>query len=412
MAPIVSYGHPKGHMRRALLLTAGVAAMLLLTVGARAGGGTAPTCRGETATIWGTSGDDVLVGTSGDDVIVGKGGADEIRGRGGNDLICGDGGDDVLVGGAGDDTLDGATGDDTLQGGTGDDVLRGGVGDDVLRGGGGHDLLSGSGGRDALMGGNADDVLRGGDGPDDLRGGRGPDLLKGGSGVDECRSGSHQHCEIVALRKGDRGTAVRYLQRTLRDHKLYRGAIDGVFDRQVAIAVATFHKATGPAYANPARAVEQWQAHPPSEKMALSDWSDLLAFDPEPPKSRRRQPDRVEVDIGHQVLYLILDGEVDAIVHVSTGYHADDTPRTTGLPDGGYFWYKHPYNGWSPRPGLWSIYKFWAYRAGADFNYGVHGYRDVPYWPASHGCIRVHVWAADYLSERFFLGMPVHVWDE
>ena len=52
----------------------------------------------------------------------------------------------------------------------------------------------------------------------------------------------------------------------------------------------------------------------------------------------------------------------------------------------------------------------WAYRAG-NGNYGVHGYLNVPYYPASHGCIRVHVWDADYLHERFYIGMPVHVWD-
>jgi lipoprotein-anchoring transpeptidase ErfK/SrfK len=146
--------------------------------------------------------------------------------------------------------------------------------------------------------------------------------------------------------------------------------------------------------------------------MSYEDWQDLLAFAPQEPKSREDQPDRVEVDIGRQVLYLILGGEIDAIVHVSTGYDPDDTPRTTTLPDGGYFWYQHPYNGWSPKPGAWSIYKFWAYKAGSEYNYGVHGYLDVPYWPASHGCTRVHVWDADYLHPRIFVNMPAHVWDE
>jgi Ca2+-binding RTX toxin-like protein len=56
------------------------------------------TCFGKTATIVGTTGNDVLLGTSGDDVIVGLAGNDYIEGRGGVDLICGGKGNDVLIG--------------------------------------------------------------------------------------------------------------------------------------------------------------------------------------------------------------------------------------------------------------------------------------------------------------------------
>lgn len=362
-----------------------------------------PTCNGSTATLWGTGANDTLVGTGDDDVIVGGAGDDIIRGFAGDDIICGGGGDDLLFGGSGDDTIKGGTGDDEIFGGTGDDLVSGWTGSDTLDGGVGVDRVLGNAGNDQLSGGSHDDILRGGSGDD---------MAVGGVGVDECHSEETRACERVALSEGDVGWAVRFLQRALRDRRLYRGAIDGVFSRDVAIAVATLHKVTGPAYSNPSTAVEMWQANPPSEKMAMKDWDRLLAFEPTPPKVREGQPDRVEIDIGHQVLYLILGNEVDAIVHVSTGYRPTATPRTAGLPTGGYFWYEHPYDGWSPRPGGWSIYQFWAYRAGAQYNYGVHGYPSVPYWPASHGCTRVEVWEADYLNERFFIGMPVHVWDQ
>lgn len=343
-----------------------------------------PTCNGSPATLWGTTGDDILIGTPNDDVIVGSGGNDTIRGLAGNDTICGGAGDDLLFGGLGDDIVNGGDGHDEIFGGAGDDLISGWTGSDILRGGGHDDIL---------------------------RGGTGDDMAVGNTGVDECFGEETRACELVALSEGDRGWAVRFLQQTLRDRKLYRGAIDGVFDREMAIAVATFHKVTGPAFSNPGTAVERWRANPPSERMAVNDWDRLLAFEPAPPKVREGQPNRVEIDIGHQVLYLILDDEVDAIVHVSTGYKPTSTPRTTGLPNGGYFWYEHPYDGWSPKPGAWSIYQFWAYRAGAHYNYGVHGYRTVPYWPASHGCTRVEVWEADYLNDLFFIRMPVHVWD-
>jgi len=232
--------------------------------------------------------------------------------------------------------------------------------------------------------------------------------------VYECSAEHLEACESKHLEEGDEGRAVKHLQGLLYLKKFWRGPIDGVFDRKLAAAVATFHKAIGPARSDADTrwgAVAAWKDNPPSEEFSVRDWALLHDYVPIPPKGRLGQPDRVEIDIGHQLLYLILDGKVDAIVHISTGFDPYATPRTIRRPDGSYFFQRHSYNGWSPEPGAWSIYKFWAY-LGRDNNYGVHGYRKVPYWPASHGCTRVHVWEADYLHELFFIGMPVHVWDE
>ena len=71
-----------------------------------AAGAPAFSCDGETVTILGTPGDDVLVGTDGDDyVIFGRGGDDVIRGGAGNDVLCGYDGADRLFGEEGDDRL-------------------------------------------------------------------------------------------------------------------------------------------------------------------------------------------------------------------------------------------------------------------------------------------------------------------
>ena len=69
----------------------------------------ADTCRGQTATIEGTSGPDKIYGTAGKDVISARGGHDLVWGYGGNDVICGGAGDDRVRGGSGTDTLDGGT---------------------------------------------------------------------------------------------------------------------------------------------------------------------------------------------------------------------------------------------------------------------------------------------------------------
>jgi Ca2+-binding RTX toxin-like protein len=95
-------------------------------------------CRGEVATIVGTSHRDTLTGTPGADVIVG---------RGGRDIIDAGGGDDVVCGGTSADTIDGGDGDDRISGNRGDDRLRDREGDDRVSGGRGRktDFLAGAG---------------------------------------------------------------------------------------------------------------------------------------------------------------------------------------------------------------------------------------------------------------------------
>ena len=78
-------------------------------------------CKGRTATIVGTSGNDTIEGTPGDDVIHGLSGRDKIYGRGGNDIICGGNDQDYLHGNDGDDTLYGDAGNDFLYGNAGND---------------------------------------------------------------------------------------------------------------------------------------------------------------------------------------------------------------------------------------------------------------------------------------------------
>ncbi len=149
-----------------------------------------PTCRGETATIVGTSGPDTLRGTDGRDVIVGLGGPDTLIGLGGNDIICGGAGNDTIRGNLGNDQMIGQRGDDTIVGGRGDDLGIGGAGDDLVRGKRGSDDLRGNGDDDRLTGNRGDDVARGGAGTDIVRGNGGDDRLAGNSGDnDRCVGG-------------------------------------------------------------------------------------------------------------------------------------------------------------------------------------------------------------------------------
>ncbi|MGH2919201.1 MAG: Ig-like domain-containing protein [Solirubrobacteraceae bacterium] len=125
-----------------------------------------PLCNGKTATIVGTTGNDVLNGTNGADVIVGLGGKDTIRGGRGNDTICGAAGSDRISGGRGSDRMFGGTGSDRLTGGAGNDRLTGNAGNDRLLGGTGKDRLSGGSGKDRLTGGKSKDTFNAGSGRD------------------------------------------------------------------------------------------------------------------------------------------------------------------------------------------------------------------------------------------------------
>lgn len=43
-------------------------------------------------------------------------------------------------------------------------------------------------------------------------------------------------------------------------------------------------------------------------------------------------------------------------------------------------------------------------------NFAIHGWADVPRYPASHGCVRVPIWAADWLYDRSPVGERVYVY--
>ncbi|MFH1331637.1 MAG: L,D-transpeptidase family protein [Actinomycetota bacterium] len=204
---------------------------------------------------------------------------------------------------------------------------------------------------------------------------------------------------LPPMGEGAAGPEVALLQQELTRRHLYRGAIDGEFGPATAFAVVTFHKVLG------VERTWQWEEE---DSLRMANF----VFPPLP--ERPGEPDRVEVDIGRQVLYLIEDGEMTAIVPVSTagGYlyysvrsGANVRSRT---PHGDFTLTRHS-RGWSC-DGLtgWCIYNPWNFTP----MYALHGYPSVPAYPASHGCVRIPTWESDLLERRLFIGMPFHVWDE
>jgi RTX calcium-binding nonapeptide repeat (4 copies) len=91
-----------------------------------------PVCRGKTATVFGTSGDDSLAGTA-DDVVLAGDGNDSVVTGGGKDTVCAGGGNDKVNAGGGKDFVLGEAGNDRMNGGPGTDTCKGGPGKDKAR---------------------------------------------------------------------------------------------------------------------------------------------------------------------------------------------------------------------------------------------------------------------------------------
>ncbi|MGZ8693896.1 MAG: L,D-transpeptidase family protein [Gaiellaceae bacterium] len=90
--------------------------------------------------------------------------------------------------------------------------------------------------------------------------------------------------------------------------------------------------------------------------------------------------DHIEVDKTRQVLYLVRDGRVALVSHVSTGV-------TGNTPIGTFHVYRKV-------PGFdWVLYYPMYFLRG----FAIHGYPDVPAYPASHGCVRIPMWLAPRL---------------
>jgi L,D-transpeptidase catalytic domain/PKD domain/Putative peptidoglycan binding domain len=109
--------------------------------------------------------------------------------------------------------------------------------------------------------------------------------------------------------------------------------------------------------------------------------------------------DHLEVDKGHQVLYVVRGGQVALIVPVSTaGIAGYFTPV-------GRFAIYRKVTGFDPSP-LGTLFDPMYFTGG----YAVHGNPSVPPYPASHGCVRVPMWIAPYLFQTSSYGETVYVY--
>jgi hypothetical protein len=200
-----------------------------------------------------------------------------------------------------------------------------------------------------------------------------PDLLRGVAWT---------HADATPLphlSSGSSGRFVRLLEGRLVDLN-YRlvGTKDGRYDSRTADAVIAFHK------------VQRMER---SDVVSESTWRRLA--DPIRPHARRDwQGFHFEVDQTKQVLYTVEDGDITNMLHVSTG--------AGGLTRDGSFrvWAKTA--GFSPNHLYYPSY-FDGYRA-------LHGWTEIPTYAASHGCVRIPYWNAQWVYGLADYGTPVVIY--
>jgi peptidoglycan hydrolase-like protein with peptidoglycan-binding domain len=177
------------------------------------------------------------------------------------------------------------------------------------------------------------------------------------------------------LRRGSVGPSVRALEQRLRELHYALLRVDGVYGEDTYDAVVAFQKVNG---------------LPRTGEVTPAVWRRLRQA--AIPRARYGG-NHVEVDKTRQVLFEVRQGSVALVVPVSTG-------ATGNTPVG--LW--HVYSrvaGWS-----WVLWYPTYFLRG----FAIHGYPEVPTYPASHGCVRVPMWIATRLFDMHPNGFPIYIY--
>ncbi|HXW47234.1 MAG TPA: L,D-transpeptidase family protein [Streptosporangiaceae bacterium] len=197
---------------------------------------------------------------------------------------------------------------------------------------------------------------------------------------------------------GDTGSAVRSVQNRLSQLHYYPGPIDGVYGPDMEQAVWAFKEVQGlpmNAYSN---SVVTWAfrkalVHPRLPKVLVKNGG----------------AERIEINQSIEVLVLYKSDKVHLILHVSTGGNClVDQGCGWITPDGDYTALSF-LPGWVQVP-LGEMYNPVFFIGTA---YAIHGDIPVPWFPDSHGCVRIWMDAATWFHTELTVGgshaTPVYI---
>ena len=185
----------------------------------------------------------------------------------------------------------------------------------------------------------------------------------------------------------------REAEQRLWDLGYWAGTVDGRFDSASRHALVAFQKVEGRTLTG---------------KLTLDELNALRVA--QRPVPRYGQFAHAEIDLHRQVLFLMDEtGVVMRILPVSTGNGAlymDRGQQHRARTPTGRFRVQRKINGWR-LSSLGLLY----YPSYIHNGIAIHGSPSVPMRPASHGCIRVPMFAAKELSSLLPIGIEVVVYD-
>ncbi|HEX2042632.1 MAG TPA: L,D-transpeptidase family protein [Acidimicrobiales bacterium] len=195
------------------------------------------------------------------------------------------------------------------------------------------------------------------------------------------------------LGPGSRGPEVASLERRLEALRYDPVTVDEVYDHNTAYAVTAFQKVHG--MSRTGRATDD----------VVAKVNQTTA--PPPPLVPGGGPTRVEIDLDRQVLFLYEGNNLSKILPVSSGngqrFCSEGWCRRAITRVGSFAVYTTA-RGWQKSP-LGRLYNPLYFDGGI----AVHGSQSVPASPASHGCVRIPMAAAEWFPRRVTLGTPVYV---
>ncbi len=187
---------------------------------------------------------------------------------------------------------------------------------------------------------------------------------------------------------------VRQAERWLSELGYWTGPVDGTWDGASRHALIAFQKI---------------QRARPTGVLTRAEYNALSVA----PPPRPREPAaglHLEVDIARQVLFLVdADGKVGNILPISSGtgkpFREKGYPATYAVTPCGRLEVFAKATGWKKSP-LGELHNP-LYIVGGI---AIHGSEDMRTYPASHGCIRIPMFASHRLPKMVPKGTPVYVY--
>ncbi len=186
---------------------------------------------------------------------------------------------------------------------------------------------------------------------------------------------------------------IKEAERRLAELGYWTGAIDGLLDPASRSALVAYQK---------------WEGRPITGKLTVEELDAIhsSAF----PKARELGYPHVEVDIDRQVLLSVDSNDRVRVLPVSSGsdkpFIEDGETSVAYTPRGRFIVYDKT-AGWET--GYFGSMYYSNYISGGV---AIHGSPNVPTKPASHGCIRIPMFAAREMSKLLTLGTIVLVYDK